>query len=175
MPSPTFVAIASTELTTTTPTVVFDSIPGTYKDLFLVMTARINTATVRETFIVLPNTVTTSSTSGSYGVLYGLSGSFGAGQTDTTMPFSNIYDLVGTSAPSNMFGTTHCYITNYAGSKYKTFSSFGSSYDASANGKLVGKTSQVWKSNDAINKLTIDANADFLSGSRFDLYGIKNS
>jgi hypothetical protein len=178
MPTPTYVALAKTVLTSTSSSIVFNSIVGTYTDLVLLCSIRENDGGGgRDAFNVFLNTDTTSSTTGSNTRLYGYSSAAASGRTSSSY-FSNTYDAVGSGATSNTFSSVEFYIPNYAGSTNKAFSVTGVSENNSSTDALTGMNAMLWSNTAAITKITITPTAgitNFASGSRFDLYGIKNS
>lgn len=83
--------------------------------------------------------------------------------------------LPGNNAGASTFGTQIYDIYDYARTdKFKTIKAFGG-YDNNGSG-LIGLYSGVWKSNSAINALTINVSGNFFSaGSRIDIYGFTNT
>lgn len=178
MPSPTYVALAKTVLTGTASSVTFSSIPSTYTDLILTCSVRDNDGGgFREPFIVLLNSQTTSSTDSSYTALYGYASTAGSGRASNTY-LQNVYDAVGSAATANTFSNVEIYIPNYAGSTNKILSVSGVSENNNAGEALTGAEAYLWRNTSAITTIKLQPTAgitNFASGSRFDLYGIKNS
>lgn len=79
--------------------------------------------------------------------------------------------LTASNAGTGNFGTQIYDIYDYARTdKFKTIKAFGG-YDNNGSGKI-GLYSGVWKSNSAINALTLNVSGYlFAAGSRVDLYG----
>ena len=175
MPSPTYVAIAKTVLTGSQTSVTFASIPNTYTDLLLVMSVRGSRATTNEAAYLLFSGTTVPESSWSYTEFYASSGNvysdrfsnYGAG---------NILALNGSSTTADTFSNIECYIPNYAGSTNKVVSVTGVVESNIANGPYAYATGLLKTDTAAISNLyVVIANGNFVSGSRFDLYGIKNS
>jgi hypothetical protein len=83
------------------------------------------------------------------------------------------------NSDANTFGSSEVYIPNYAGSTNKVLSSTSvTEKNATAPGSvLLAASAHLWSNTAAITqiKLTPGSGTNFVSGSRFDLYGIKNS
>ena len=176
MPTPTYVAISKNVLTSNQSSITFSGIPSTYTDLCLLVSARSSdTSTLYTGLLMQVNSVTSGNTyvevlGYTTGVI-GTTNQFGASKM-----FAGFYSSDLTT--SNTFGSGEIYIPNYAGSTRKTFSitsvsernasSADSSYQTIASGLLTDTA--------GISSLTINFSGyNILSGSRFDLYGIKNS
>lgn len=177
MPTPTYVAIAKTVLTGTQLTVTFSSIPQTYTDLLLTCSARSDFSPSYSLQIrVRPNSNSASE--------YSLTRLNGDGSTATSNRSSSsaqwlIYGaLNGASSTSNTFASSELYLPNYTGSTNKVGSATGV---VEGNTTTAGQTSMhaiatLLSNTAAITSLELQASdGSFVSGSRFDLYGIKNS
>lgn len=83
--------------------------------------------------------------------------------------------LTANNAGSGNFGTQIYDIYDYNRTdKYKTIKAFGG-YDNNGSG-IIGLYAGVWKSNAAINSLTINVSGNlFAAGSRIDIYGLTTS
>lgn len=171
----TYVALAQTVLTGTQATVTFSSIASTYTDLVVVGSTRSDSAVTRVAIVIFPNSETISSTNGSYTALYGLNSATASGRGSNTYPWRNIFDDNGTNATASSFASWECYIPNYAGSTNKVLSNFGASESNSATTPLIGVVANLYSNTSAITQLVITSNSNFVSGSSFYLYGIKNS
>lgn len=169
MPSPTYVALAKTVLTGTQVTITFDSIPNTYTDLVLLMSARKdNTNTLLRVRFNSDSTALYSET-----VLRGDGSAASSLATNASNQWSPIVNI--STDTSNTFTSTELYIPNYAGSANKV----GSRTDVVENNATAAPmraSGQLYRSTSAISRIDIDSTTgNFVSGSRFDLYGIKNS
>jgi len=157
----TYEPIATTTLSTSTATVTFSSISGSYTDLVLVMNTKI---TVGDQGIRLRF-------NSDSGTNYSFTYLGGNGSTASSGRQSNKTGMdVGNSDATN-FNPTIVHIQNYSNSTtYKT---------------VLGRTSVpalylytyvgLWRSTSAITTIAIDGNSgiNFASGSEFTLYGIK--
>jgi hypothetical protein len=168
----TYTLISSTVLDSTTATVTLTSIPQTYTDLVLQISARCNRATFTCQLLVKPNGLTTN-----LSTLYlDGDGSATSSSNETTLYISQV---PGTDQTANTFNSAELYIPNYTDSTYtQPFGSSGVSEQNSASTQVFIRTgSSYWSATTAITSLDLYLNPtqSFLSGSSFYLYGIKNS
>lgn len=169
----TYKLIASNTLSTTTASVTFSAIPGTFTDLALRVSARSTEAStyVSNIYIRLNGTSTG----------YGLTNVYGFNNTATSSRASSqtrVYDYTPAStATLNTFGNLEWYIPNYTGSTTKPISAFSASENNSATLAYVAATAGLATSvTSAVTSILIALDAgSFESGSSFFLYGIKNS
>jgi len=147
----------------------FTSIPSTYTDLCLKITAR------------------DASNAGPYGVYVGFNGStssfsdkFLEGNGASTNSGS-LARYLGTETPltytANTFSSIDVYIPNYAGSTNKSFSADGVS-ENNATTAYASLNAGLWSDTSAINQITLTigtAGDLFAQYSSATLYGIKNS
>ena len=166
----TFVKIASTTVGSGgAATIDFTSIPSTYTDLCLKVSARGNYAGVGGTLKIEFNGSTSNLSSrlleGSGSSAYSFSGS-------TTLQIAG-----GTNAnnTASTFGNADFYIPNYAGSTNKSVSIDGTG-ENNATENYQGLTAGLWSNTAAITsiKLIIVA-ANFVQYSTAYLYGVKNA
>jgi len=172
MPS-TYTLIASNVLTTTTATVTFSSIPQTYTDLVLRISAR--TGRTDPDYILLTFNSDTTSSGTTYSDTYML----GSGSTTTSGRDSSgatIYDvgIPGVNQTSNTFSSTEIYIPNYTVSANKPFSSF-SVTENNATAADIWAGANLWRNTAAVTQINMTAVSSYVAGSSFYLYGIKNS
>lgn len=166
----TYTLIDKSILTTTTSSVTFTSIPNTYTDLSLKVSARSNKATqVYELIKLNFNGLTTNQSSRWIEAA-------GSG-TPTASTASFLYSFSsGDGATASTFASSDFYIPNYTSSNYKSFTSDAAN-ENSATFALTGLFTGLWSSTSAITQIEVkpqDGSA-WLSGSSFYLYGIKNS
>ena len=171
----TYQLIASNTLSSAAASVTLSSIPGTYTDLLLRITTRVDRAIVGAHNCRL--TVNGSSTSdysqtnlAEFGVT--INSTRASAEAFITTPST------ANSSTANTFSSNEFYFPNYAGSTSKTLSVF----DVIENNSTANFESQIsvkagLRSNTAaITSITLDTNGyNYLSGSSFFLYGIKNS
>lgn len=148
----------------------FSSIPSTYTDLLIKMSARSNKSDVDQLFTVAFNGSTTNSNSKN---LQG-DGSTGSSGSSATLIFA-IGD--GNNSTASVFGNCEIYITNYANTSYNKSSSMDGVSETNATN--VGSILQagLWSNTAAINRITLTPNGGqtILQYSTAYLYGIKNS
>lgn len=172
MPS-TYTLISSNVLSTNTANVVFNSIPQTYTDLILRLSTRETPAAPTTTFYLKFNALTTG-----YSDTY-------VSTASGTPPFSarntggSSFEIgadPGSTATANTFSSVEIYIPNYAGSTNKPISAFSvSENNSSTNGNSdIRMDASLLSNTAAITSITV-MGANFVSGSSFYLYGIKNS
>ena len=161
----TYEPIATTTLGSAASSITFSSIPSTFTDLRLVLTA------------------TTAGSGAIYGQFNGDTGSNysstsleGRGSTANSQQISNRtkFELEGywfASTSTTPFMQT-LDIFSYAGSTYKTVLTTASN-DMNGSGEVL-RTVALWRSTSAINSITITAGSpNFNSGTTATLYGIK--
>jgi hypothetical protein len=153
-------------------TIDFTSIPSTYTDLCLKVSARGDLTQVYDSLYFQLNGLTTSiytrltiSASGS--------GTPGSGSSTSTQMFFGA--AAGNSATANTFGSSELYFPNYAGSANKSTSS-ESVQETNATTAYMYVHAGLTATTAAITsiKLLIESNK-FLQYSTATLYGIKNS
>lgn len=150
--------------------VTFSSIPQTYTDLKLVISARGSRSAVYNVMKIKFNGVDTNQTAK---VIEGSGASVGS-YSDTIITVI----MSGNSATSNTFGNGEVYIPNYTSSNYKSVSS-DSVAETNAATEYMDLVAGLWSSTAAITSITIDPSVPsaftILEYSTFYLYGIKNS
>lgn len=172
----TYVLISSNTLSSSAASVTFSSIPSTYTDLVLRVSARGDvTGQSVESLTVQFN--------GSGGTAYsytrlrgtGSTASSSAGSSTSVWNFLGVADAAG--ATSNTFGSFEMYVPSYAANQYKTGSGFGVQEDNSATTNNITATAALWQNTSAITSMTILPvySTNFVSGSSFYLYGLKSS
>lgn len=177
MPTPTYVALAKTVLTGTQATVTFSGIVNTYTDLVLLVSSRDDYASGRDNIKL---TINGTSANYSQRIIYGFgtsTGSVSAAGGGTGTYFDYLYNTAA-SGTSNTFGSTEIYIPNYAGSTNKPISTTSvAENNATDSTTMIAPGALLWSNTAAITSLTLAPalGTNFVSGSRFDLYGIKNS
>lgn len=170
----TYTLISSNTLSSSAASVTFSSIPSTYTDLVLRVSTRSD-----------------SNDGGSTGSLTGLyfyvnggagtgSGTRLTGNGTTTSSagwtdYGKIFPQTDASMTSNTFGSAEIYIPSYTASQNKPYDSFSVAENNATTG-YVGVNAGLYSSTTAISSLVIYPwNGNFVSGSSFYLYGIKNS
>lgn len=169
--------IASNTLTGTAASVTFSSIPGTYTDLVIKLSARgggtgTSGAGLRLTF---NGTTTNYSTT----ALRGDGAAAWSGRNSSSFALPNYDGINDGGQTSNTFSNTELYIPAYTASQNKPV---GSATVIENNSAVQGDSyiyswASLWSNTAAITSIKIETNATngFVSGSSFFLYGISNS
>ena len=169
----TYTLISSQVLASSAASVTFSSIPATYTDLVLRVSARgdVNAA---DQITLQINTDTSTNYSATR--LFGNGASAGSGVYSTSAPSYTGYNLVGSGATANTFSNAEFYIPNYTSSANKPISQFGVE-ETNATTAYLSTNAILWRGTSAVNQLVLTSfqSANFISGSSFYLYGIKNS
>jgi hypothetical protein len=168
----TYVAISSTVLTTTQATITFSAIPATYTDLVILFSARTNEAAAADSgFFIYPND---NSGTMSYRRLRAIGSSVSSDFNTSDSYWRNAVNGAGGTADT--FASGEVYIPNYAGSTVKIAGwTIVREQNSAASNQIIAGAGL----NTATNVITtlemISSGNSFVAGSRFDLYGIKNS
>lgn len=171
MPSPTYVAIAKTVLTTSQSSVTISAIPSTYTDLLLVISARDSIGSVNGAIEArLNGTATTASDT----YLYTFSTSSVGSSRDTGGNTIYFGRYPGSTATSNTFSNIEIYIPNYTSSTNKVASVTAVSENNSSS-PIIDARANLSAVTAAVSSIVLYPSSSFVSESRFDLYGIKNS
>ena len=153
---------------TATASIDFTSIPATYTDLCLKVSARSSVSSTMAYFDLKFNTS-----------IVGWSGRFLYGTGSAAGSASQAYfggAMPGANATASTFGNAEIYIPNYASSNYKSVS-----IDAVAenNATLAEEdfNAQLWSNTAAINAITLfpENSANFVTYSSASLYGIRGA
>ena len=169
----TYTLISSNVLGSSAASVTFSAIPSTYTDLVLRGNTRDDIASVNGIFKVIYN--------GDSGSNYSSTQVRGTGSAADTTRNSNatfIYGalLNGNTTTSNTFSPFEFYIPSYTASTNKP-SSVDAAQESNTTSPIYRTASaNLWRSTAAITSITFNPNgSNFLAGSSFYLYGIKNS
>jgi hypothetical protein len=170
----TYVKIASVSVGLLgSPSITFTSIPSTYTDLTVFLSARTDRlATVADNTIMKINSSTSSY---SARVLQG-DGSAASSFTDTNQPPFFTFTSTAVNATSNTFGSVFIYLPNYAGSTNKSYS-VDSVSENNATSAFARLSAGLLSNTAAISSLTFtnDGGANFIQYSTATLYGISKS
>lgn len=168
----TYTLISSNTLGSDTASVTFSSIPNTYTDLEIRISAR---GTLNDVIDLVNLTINNDSSA-----LYSwtmVNGDGTAAQSNRTSgkTIADIRYIDGNNGTANTFGTTVIYIPSYTVSQNKPFSAFSAQEQSSTNAQMAN-LALLYRSTSAITSLNFTPNgANFKTGSSFYLYGIKNS
>lgn len=172
----TYILISSNTLTSSAASVTFSSIPSTYTDLVLKVSARSSASANASALQIQINSITGSI---SETTLYGYNNTAYTSRDTGLNAFgaSSYLEVPAASATSSTFNNYEAYIPNYAGSTYKPINSFGVMENNSATIYYVTTAAHLLNNTAAITSLTLTmiTSPNFVSGSSFYLYGIKNS
>lgn len=167
----TYSLIASNTLGASAASVTFSAIPGSFTDLVLRISAR-GTSGGWNSYNVNVN--------GNTSAIYSMTRLMSSGSTvDGSNQLNQTTMLLGTntipSQDTNLFSNTEIYIPSYSTSRNKIVSSFSVGERNNTTAYITTNTG-VAATSSAITSITIANNtSDFVSGSSFFLYGIKNS
>jgi hypothetical protein len=162
----TYEPIATTTLGSNAASYTFSSIPGTYTDLKILLSAR-NTAVENAVFVSFNGTTTTYSGK----ILFGNGASAASNNPAArTIAFSTF-----STDTASTFANAEIYIPNYAGSNQKSFSSDTAQENNAATSYQIFLAG-LWTTTSAITQVTLSgASGSFAQYSSASLYGIKNS
>jgi len=153
--------------------VTFSSIPGTYTDLLVRCSVRVERTVANTPLWMRVNGDTSSN--------YSMKLLYGDGSAANTLSYTLGYLITGyvnaNSSTSLTYTNMDIYIPNYAGSTQKSIS-VDSGEEDNATGAIAGMTAGLWTGTSAITSLTfLEGNgpSNIRQYSNFYLYGIKNS
>lgn len=170
----TYSLISSNVLSSTAASVTFSSIPATYTDLVLRMSARSTTAANNMVLGLRINGLSTTIYSDTYLQGTGTVASSGNAATQTEL---NGNTFQGSLTTTNTFTSIEFYIPNYTVAQNKPISGI-SSGENNAAAALTKATANLIQSTATISSILLfeqSAGALFAIGSSFYLYGIKSS
>jgi hypothetical protein len=153
-------------------TISFTSIPATYTDLCLQLSIR--TADTGLVYDGIKVTFNGSSSGYSDRMVYGDGSS--ATSANTSGSSTRFHYATTNLATSSTFCNTFLYITNYAGSNYKSISS-DSVTENNGTAVITVLNAALWSNTAAITSVSLTSNsgANFTQYSTAYLYGISNS
>ena len=168
----TYVLISSNTLSSSAASVTFSSIPSTYTDLVLKVSVRSDRANTQDDVRITFNSTTTNY---SYTYLRG-SGSAAISGSSTTDPWEWFGNMDAANATSNTFANGELYIPSYLASQNKPTSAIMAMEDNVSSPVYLTANANLWRNTAAITSITLALGfGNFVSGSSFYLYGIKNS
>lgn len=171
----TYTLIASNTLSSSAASVTFSSIPNTYTDLVLRISARNDDTGVTETLRMQVNNNTGTVYSVTY--MYGEGTNVVSGRDTSVDDINDGFRQNGGGATSNTFSNIEIYIPSYTASQNKPLSGFSAAETNAASNNFVMASANLVRDTNAISsiKLFNSTTKVFVSGSSFFLYGIKNS
>lgn len=176
MMAATYIPIQSVTLASSAASVSFSSIPQTFTDIVVRFSARTDYAG--------PNELITCTINGVGGTSYSHTTLIGNGSTvisnrNSSAAYTRIGWSVGSTATANTFGSTEIYLPNYTSIQSKPANSFSVAENNSSTtaGTYINVNANLLSVASAISSIAlVPINAsNFVAGSTFHLYGIKNS
>ncbi len=175
----TYQLIASNTLSSAAASVTFSSIPATYTDLVVRISARSdrsgsNVDVIFFRFNGISTTVYSDTAINGTGAV----ADNGRSTNATTMFNSGYFAIPAATSTSSTFSSMEIYIPSYGVSQNKPLSGFSVSENNSASsGAFITADAGLWRSTATISSIEFSLNTgpNFVSGSSFFLYGIKNS
>ena len=151
--------------------ITFNSIPQTFTDLKLVISARTNRALVNDEALTYINNSSASIYSSTK--LEGNGSSASSTRTGAFGVFINWADIPGASATSNTFGSLEMYFPNYTSANFKSVI-LDTILENNATYGLTSLYAGLWASTAAITTLSFQPRVgpNFVQYSTFTLYGI---
>jgi len=170
----TYTLISSNVLAASAASVTFSSIPSTYTDLVLRISARSDdTGSSYKTFKLVFNGDTTALYSETRLYAESTNTIYSSTQGNRSNNTAR-YTTAGLST-SNTFSNFDLYIPSYTVSQNKPMSQFGVAENNSADGGI-SVYADLYRSTSAISSVEVgNFSGNFVAGSSFYLYGIKNS
>ena len=171
----TYTLIASNTLSSSAASVTFSSIPATYTDLVLRLSVRSSTSATNAVMQMLLNNDSDPTGYYSRTELRG-DGAAAASSRDSNDNKMQFRFSDASNATSNTFSNIEIYIPSYLASQNKPLSGINA-METNATTAYLTAQAGLWRKTNAIDRIDlswVDTN-NFVSGSSFFLYGIKNS
>jgi hypothetical protein len=171
----TYTLISSNVLSSSAASVTFSAIPSTYTDLVIRSSARVDPAGNTVQLSIQFNGLSTTIYSATR--LRG-NGSTASSSRSTSAAHMYLFNANADASTANTFSNGEHYIPNYAGTAQKTASGFGVTEMNSATSIVIDAGAGLANLTSAITSITLfdsGSNGNFMAGSSFYLYGIKNS
>jgi hypothetical protein len=149
--------------------VTFSSIPQTYTDLVLKVSARSTAGGAFNNCTIAFNGSSANFTS----IWLGIAGTSAVSYTQAAFGVNHLFYIPASGATANTFGNGEIMFPNYRSSNFKSFSADGANEDNNAS-IYEGLTAGLWSQTAAITSLTVAGN-NFAQYSTFTLYGISNA
>ena len=148
----------------------FTSIPQTYTDLLLKLSARSTHSSIDPCRV----TFNSSSSGYSYRSIFA-DGSSVASYSGSSQSWLEVQYIPGTAQTASTFNNAEIYIPNYAGSSNKS-ASLDAVQENNATTAYIVPMAWLWSNTSAITSITLAlSNGNFAQYSTATLYGIKNS
>jgi hypothetical protein len=180
MPS-TYTLISSNVLTSTTASITFSAIPATFTDLVIKASTRNNNAFSSGSdnpIAMWLNGINTGTSYSATALLSAFNSPVSQRQTSVAS-WAYMGSVTTATNTASTFSSNEYYIPSYTAAQYKPLSVSARSEDNSSGSASIyysGAYAGLWSNTAAITSITLSGgNGDFVSGSSFYLYGIKNS
>lgn len=172
MPS-TYTLISSNVLSSSAASVTFSAIPATFTDLVVRLSGRSDESGATRSDLTL--VVNGTSANYSYTRLIGSGSAATSSRVSGTVSFG-IGEISGAAGTSNTFASGEIYIPSYLASQNKQISS-NIMQENNTTSAYIRAYANLWSNTSAITSLafTVNGGFNFVAGSSFYLYGIKNS
>jgi hypothetical protein len=170
----TYTLISSNTLSSSAASVTFSSIPSTYTDLVLKVSAR-NTEAVTINQLNVAFDSNSGNTAHSRTQLSG-DGSAAASSRQSNNSIITVVDVINSAnSTANTFSSYDIYIPSYTASQNKPVSlDTTTEQNATLSYRII--TAGLWRNTSAVSTIILSGGGgSFASGSSFYLYGIKNS
>lgn len=176
MANPTMTLISSQTLGGTTASVTFSSIPSTYNDLKLVISARGDSVSGYTTFFTIKLNGDTGTNYSDTFIQGNSSAILSSHHSSVTSDQDSVFD--NANATASTFGSTEIYIPNYNSTGSKPYFNINVTENnlASAGTAYVQAEASLYRGASGISSITLTpSSGNFVQYSNFYLYGIKNS
>ena len=171
----TYVLISSTVLSSGQNTVTFSSIPSTYTDLVVRCSVRTSNASNLDRLAITINS--DSNTNYSDTEITGTGSAASSGRTSNGIYSDDIY-INAANYTASTFSSVEIYIPNYTSTSSRPFSVFSTTENNGTTSYIRG-SAQLYRGSSAISSLSFfppsSGSTNFITGSSFYLYGVKNS
>jgi hypothetical protein len=165
--------ISSQVLGSTASTVTFSSIPSTYSDLKLVVSAR-GDAAGQQTQIVIKINGDTATNYSLTNLAAGYASVSSSSYSNQTPP--NILNFNASGSTASTFGSAEIYIPNYNSTGNKPFLILDTGENNSIGSNDIDAIANLYRGTSGISSITLSpVTGNFVANSSFYLYGIKNS
>jgi hypothetical protein len=154
----------------------FTSIPSTYTDLSLVVSARATSGSAYGTGLKMVfNNVTSAQYT--WKNLQGYDSTADSNGTASADVYVTAGQMPTANQTASVFGSNNIYIPNYAGGSNKSISAEAVTEQNATTGWIVNMIAGLWSNTSAINRITLSTGngSNFVQYSNAYLYGIKNS
>ena len=168
----TYVKIASYTASTAVATIDFSSIPATYTDLVLKVSARSSASTSATNMYLQFNA--SGGTAYSYRRLYGTGSTTTSNSQTALANFGGAILMNGSGTTASTFSNAEIYIPNYAGGTAKSIS-VDVVEENNATAAFMFLSAGLWSGTSAINQITLTGDTNFVQYSTATLYGILKS